>query len=306
MNTLKQDTVESIVKTTPPMLSSTVVVVTFNSVEWLKRCAAFYTQCPHLIFVDNASRDNTCQTIRTLFPHAVLIANTHNVGFGTACNQGMRAVQTHAVLLLNPDCLFDIANLKTLLHTLAEHDDAAIIAPQIISKKSTLEVSYRMGQFTWPARDNHAAQGLLCVEFVSGACMLMDKQKVLSVGGFDEQYFMYYEDEDLCLRLRLAGYTILLDPKSTVQHFSRTGSQQAGWAQFKSEMLRGKEHLKSKIRFHNQYKTSFNKSKTLLKLLCVALLGLPFVLLQSIWRGKYLARALGRLQGIYESSRQRK
>ncbi len=277
----------------------TVVVVGYNSQFWLEKHLAFYNACEHLIIVDNASSDTTCDYVQAAMANAALIRNPINRGFGAACNQGIAAATTPYVVLLNPDCVCSHDALEKLLAVAKADAAAAIVAPQVMTKTNLPEVSYRMGLLAWPARLNAAAQGLLCVEFVTGACFLMNKALVNQVNGFDEAYFMYYEDEDLCLRLRKAGYSIIVEPASVVQHFARTGSQQAGWGRFKGEFLRGRVHTESKVRFYWQYKNKAYAIKLGAILLTVAAISLPIRLLQALWQPKYLARALGRCSAIF-------
>ncbi len=283
----------------------TVAVVVFNSRAWLLRCMAFYQQCEALVFVDNASEDDSCAVIQSHFPNATLIRNRVNLGFGAACNQAIAAAQTDRVLLLNPDCLCTHEAIAQLHSTLVQDASIAIVAPQIMTKHAQPEVSYRMGQFNWTPKLNAAAQGLLCVAFVSGACMLLRMSAVNTVRGFDERYFMYYEDEDLCLRLRQQHWSIVLDPRAVVQHFARTGSQQTGWAQWRSEFKRGRAHLSSKLLFYRSYKPNMQRvgryQLTLAKLLFLTVISIPFVAVLALLKPKYLARLLGRLRAIVES-----
>lgn len=284
----------------------TVVLVGYNSQYWLAKHLPFYQACQHLVIVDNASVDTTCDYVRTQLPQATLIANAQNQGFGAACNQGAAAATTPYVLLLNPDCTCDHATVAQLL-AVAEHDpQAAIVAPQVMTKRGTPEVSYRMGLLTWKSTLKPAAHGLLCVEFVTGACFLMRKTAFDAIGGFDEAYFMYYEDEDLCLRLRKAGFAIVVEPAAVVQHFARSGSQQSDHSHyfakqrsaFKGEYARGQVHTASKIRFYSQYLGPAYGKTLRRKLLLLALCALPFRALQSPFQSKYLGRVVGRIQAI--------
>jgi N-acetylglucosaminyl-diphospho-decaprenol L-rhamnosyltransferase len=275
-----------------------VVVVSYNSQFWLEKHHAFYLTCEHLIIVDNASSDSTCDYVANALPDAILIRNPVNRGFGAACNQGLTAATTPYVVLLNPDCICTHTALGALLTIAQSNKNAAIVAPQVLTKSGTSEISYRMGLLAWAAKGNTPAQGLLCVEFVTGACFMMNKALVDAVQGFDEAYFMYYEDEDLCLRLRKAGYSIIVEPASQVQHFARSGSKQGGWASLKGEFLRGRVHTKSKLYFYEQYTGSKKALLLRIKLLFGAIFSLPIRLIQALWQPKYLARLLGRFKAL--------
>jgi N-acetylglucosaminyl-diphospho-decaprenol L-rhamnosyltransferase len=277
----------------------TVVLVGYNSQFWIDKHLPFYLACEHLIIVDNASSDGTCDFVRSALPRAQLIRNPSNRGFGAACNQGLAAANTPYVVLLNPDCVCTHDALDLLLAAARTEPSAAIVAPQVFTKSNVPEVSYRMGLLAWPAKNKIPAQGLLCVEFVTGACFLMNKALVDQVHGFDEAYFMYYEDEDLCLRLRTAGFSILVEPASTVQHFARTGSQQGGWGLLKGEFLRGRVHTESKVRFYRQYKGVGAASLLKSRLIFGAFLSLPIRAIQAVWQAHYLARTLGRCSVLF-------
>lgn len=275
-----------------------VVVVGYNSQYWIEKHLSFYLACEHLIIVDNSSSDNTCEYVNATLPKAQLIRNSVNRGFGAACNQGIAAAATPYVVLLNPDCICTHAALALLLNVAETDNNVAIIAPQVLTKKNTPEVSYRMGLLKWSAKNNDPTQGLLCVEFVTGACFMLRKAFIDTVNGFDEAYFMYYEDEDLCLRLRNAGYSIVVEPASIVQHFARSGSKQSGWRRLSSEFLRGHVHTASKLRFYKQYVGEKRAFTLWLKLFSGTLISLPFRLLQAIVQPAYLARLLGRLKAL--------
>ncbi len=276
----------------------TVLIVTYNSRYWIENNAADYLKYDHLTFVDNASSDDTVATIRKILPHANIIQNEKNLGFGSACNQGMQAVNTPYILFLNPDCTCDVNQINCLIESAKRQSEAAIVAPQVLTKHNQLEISYRMGLFKWQAKQQAPAEGLLCVEFVTGACMLVDVAKMKAVNGFNEQFFLYYEDEDFCLRLRKQGYSILIEPKATVQHFARSGSKNKLFQQVRTEYIRGKSHTESKILFYTIHGNNHNLHKLKIKLLLGAIFSLPFRLLQSVLAPKYLARVLGRIAAL--------
>lgn len=278
----------------------TVILVSYNSQYWLEKHLPFYQDCTHLVIVDNASQDSTCDYVRQHLPHANLIANAKNLGFGAACNQGVAAASTPYALLLNPDCTCTHDTATSLVAVAQQDPQSAIVAPQVLTKTGALEVSYRMGLLTWKSTLKQAAQGLLCVEFVTGACLLLRKSAFDAVTGFDEAYFMYYEDEDLCLRLRRAGYSIVVQPAAVVQHFARSGSQQSGWrgyvARLKNEFKRGQYHTHAKLQFYASYQGQQRARQLRSKLLATSLLSLPLRLLQP----SYFARLLGRMTVVLQ------
>jgi N-acetylglucosaminyl-diphospho-decaprenol L-rhamnosyltransferase len=289
----------------------TVIVVSYNSQYWLEKHLLFYQACQHLVIVDNASVDSTCDYVRSHLQQARLIANTKNQGFGAACNQGVACTTTPYALLLNPDCTCEHSEVEKLVAVAEKDPQAAIVAPQVMTKKGTPEVSYRMGLLAWKAKIKQAAQGLLCVEFVTGACLLLNKTAFDAVQGFDEAYFMYYEDEDLCLRLRRAGYSIVVQPCAVVQHFARSGSKSVEktsflkkkFSLFKNEYSRGKAHTESKLFFYKKYQDEKSYKRLEKKIAFSVIAIIPLLILLSPLLTKQLGRALGRTIVVINSSK---
>jgi GT2 family glycosyltransferase len=249
-----------------------------------------------IIVVDNASDDDLQTQLPLTLPQASLLRNARNLGFGAANNRALAQVQTPYALLLNPDCLPTKEFLHGLLQAAADFPDAAILAPHLIRRNGTPEVSYRWPSTHWVSK-GPKADGPCCVGFVCGAVMLLNMEVMKHIGFFDETFFLYYEDEDLCQRVFLAGQQIVLIPELEITHLSR-GSVK-GPNPLKSEFIRGYHHAQSKLVFERKHFGAALAARLRWKTLLLALLTLALRLLLP--QPRYLARLVGRIAGLCRS-----
>jgi GT2 family glycosyltransferase len=273
----------------------TVVVVTYNSSHCLHSLSGPLGKIQNLIVIDNASEDDLATQLKTVLPNARLIENSSNLGFGAANNRALAAVTTPYALLLNPDCLPTADFFEDILNAAAKFPTAAIIAPHLIRRNGTPEVSYR-----WPAThwkpSGPKAEGPCCVGFVCGAVMLLNMEVMKDVGFFDETFFLYYEDEDLCQRVFMQGKQIVVVPDVEITHLSR-GSVK-GPNPYKSEFIRGYHHAQSKLVFERKHFGAADAASLRWKTLALALLTMiPRLLFPQ---PRYLARLVGRIAGLWQ------
>lgn len=271
----------------------TVLVVTYNSGHCLPALAKVLAQLPNVIVVDNASEDDTRERVTAELPNANLICNIRNLGFGAANNRALAITETPYALLLNPDCLPTEGFLEDMLQAAVRFPDAAIIAPHLIRRNGEPEVSYRWPATHWKS-SGVPAEGPCCVGFVCGAVMLLNMAVMSDTGFFDESFFLYYEDEDLCQRVFMKNKQIVLIPDIGITHLSR-GSVK-GPNPLKSEFIRGYHHAQSKLIFETKHFGKLNAGQLQRKTLLLALLTLlPRLLLPQ---PKYIARLIGRITGL--------
>jgi GT2 family glycosyltransferase len=237
-----------------------IVVVNFNARAHLERCLASIADaapgCP-VVVVDNASSDGSA--IAAAAAGVRWIRNDQNLGFARAMNQGVAATEGEAALLLNPDCRVQEGAIERLFVELERHPECAIAAPRILDEDGGVQGSVRgdpdlltglfgrrsllrrlfpgsaiarrnvtvqTGRASGPPAGDDEAGG--AADWVSGACMLVRRAAFDAVGGFDERYFLYWEDADLCRRLRDAGHTIRYVPEARVEHAVGQSSRTAG------------------------------------------------------------------------------
>lgn len=277
----------------PRIEDVTVIVVTYNSAHCIAGLAPALAKLPHVTIVDNASNDGTADAAAQAMPNALILRNRENLGFGAANNRALQQATTPYALLLNPDCLPTDDFLERLLAVAGEYPDAAIIAPHLIRRGGEVEVSYRWPGTYWRSH-GPAAEGVCCVGFVCGAVMLLNMQVMREIGFFDEEFFLYYEDEDLCQRVFARRKAILLAPQVTVTHLSR-GSVR-GKSPLRAEFYRGYHHAQSKLIFTAKHVNAARAAQLRRKTLLLALVALAPRLLVPVPR--YVARLLGRICGL--------
>jgi GT2 family glycosyltransferase len=233
----------------------TAIIVNYNAGSELRRALQSIAddmadQPWEAVVVDNASVDGSAETALEFHPHATLVRNTENVGFGRGVNQALAAARAPTVLIMNPDCRLEPGAIARLASELERHSGCVIVGPRILDPDGTEQGSARgdpdmlTGAFGRSTRLRRWLPGLgvsarnvvlastargeesLTVDWLSGACMLARTDGLRAVAGFDERYFLYWEDADLCRRLRGAGSHVRYVPSATavhrVGHSSRT------------------------------------------------------------------------------------
>ncbi len=273
----------------------TVVVVTYNSAHCLPMLAPLLSNCPHVLISDNGSDDDTAPKAQELWPHATVLSHKKNLGFGAANNRALERVKTPFSLLLNPDCEMTVQALSALLMAADEFPEAAVVAPQLVSNKGNAEINYRWPASIWTSR-GVGADGPLCVGFVCGAVMLLRMSRMVPVGFFDERFFLYYEDDDLCLRLFQAKLSMVVSPQVQVIHRSR-GSVK-GRSPLKSEYLRGYHHAQSKLIFLNKHQSLQAAVRMRRRLIWTTALALPLRIV--LFSPKLIARMWGGWRGVWD------
>lgn len=271
----------------------TVLLVTFQSAHCAPAMGKALAAFPHIIVVDNDSADQTVEAFQRELPQARAIRNPKNLGFGAANNRGVHAATTEFVLLLNPDCIIDEAAAHALVSCADQFPNASAIGPQLIDRHGHPDRSYSMGATAWEGKGHSLAEGPTSVRFISGACMLIRRSAMEQVQGFDEGFFLYYEDTDLCLRLSAEAGEIIVEPQAKVTHLSRGSS--GGKARLKAEYLRGYHHIQSKFLFEKKH---FGKSVSNVRRLRYATLAaiesvLRLLLLDRVRAARVWGRVMG-------------
>ncbi|MEP6908398.1 MAG: glycosyltransferase family 2 protein, partial [Pseudoxanthomonas sp.] len=181
---------------------------------------------PNVVIIDNGSKDGTAAEMRRCIPHARLIERCDNIGFGSANNQAMEQVRTPFALLLNPDCSIDPADLSILMDTLERYPTAGAIAPQSRRANGVAQRCFRQAFYEVPRNKGpyQIAGGTCCAGWLHGCCLLLRTEAFKRIDGFDENFFLYYEDDDLCLRLQRAGFACLFEPRAGARHLGGASS----------------------------------------------------------------------------------
>ncbi|MCX7861307.1 MAG: glycosyltransferase family 2 protein, partial [Chloroflexus sp.] len=249
----------------------TVVLVTHNSLHCLVYLEPLIRTCPNVIVVDNASHDGTAAWVRQHWPHATLLELSSNLGFGAANNKAIALAQTEWIFLLNPDCVLEDQTLHRLLEWGDIFPDAAAIAPQLVDARGRAQLNYRWPSIAWNSHGG-GAEGPACVGFACAAALLL-RRCALPSPVFDERFFLYYEDDDLCLRLFEQRRAIVVVPDCIAQHRSR-GSVRTPHP-WRSQFLRSFHHAQSKLTFTEKHLSPNQARRKRWKLLCITALALP-------------------------------
>lgn len=267
----------------------TVILVTYNSRGILPLALASLTGLPHVIVVDNGSRDGSPALVRQLMPHATVIEAGANLGFGRANNLGLQRVTTPYALLLNPDCELQPGAMPALLAAAQRYPEAAIWGPKVYDAPGRLGLCYRPPFFAPQPADLIDPEGDLCTEFLTGAAMLLNMRLMREVGFFDEWFFLYFEDDDMCLRARRAGHPLLLVNDAHVLHRVKQSSAPS----MKLVFRRAYAMTLSKFYVQRKYFGSAKLAGMVLRIGVGALLMLP---VQAItFQRERLMRSAGRL-----------
>ncbi|MHB8780420.1 MAG: glycosyltransferase family 2 protein [Candidatus Geothermincolia bacterium] len=280
-------------------------VINYNTREDLRACLKSLENAgaDELVVVDNGSTDGSQAMVAAEFPSVKLIQSPDNRGYSAACNLGIEGTTAPYILILNSDTEFPVGRLDRLADYLDRHEKVAALGPKILNTDGSVQMSCRR----FPSLTESLAHGLLgeiwprnpmtrayhmkdfdhskgCeVDWVSGCAVALRRTAMEQVGGFDEGYFMYVEDVDLCKRLWDAGWEVAYCPDVPVlHHIGRTSRMQS------ARMLR--EHHLSMYRFFRKNESC--PADVLLRPLILAGLALRYALTRA--HNRYRQRAFER------------
>jgi GT2 family glycosyltransferase len=232
------------------VLQLSVIIVNWNVRDLLRTCLhSLKDLAPdsEVIVVDNASCDGSVEMLRAEFPDVRVIANATNAGFGAANNQALKESSGRYVLFLNPDTEVRPAAIQRLLAFVDQRPRAACVGPMLLNPDGSVQSSRRgfprLSTFLVEStvlqrylkglpslrrfyRSEAATDGPQQVDWLVGACLLVRRSALDEVGPFDERFFMYSEEMDLCYRLRQAGYEVWYVPEAEVIHHEGASSRQ--------------------------------------------------------------------------------
>ena len=255
-----------------PLLS--IIIITWNSEEFIEKClrSIFDTKGSidlEVIVVDNASQDGTTKIIEKFKPEVRLIVNQHNSGYAKGNNQGIEVSKGDYVLLLNPDVELKENCLKLMLDFLENHKDIDGSAPQLLNPDGSIQPSCRefpdfsillwefsglgflfqkniiLGRWRMGYSDFQSSRE---VDQPMASCLLLRRKVIQKIGAFDEQFPIFFNDVDLCYRIKKSGGKLYFLPEAKALHYKGGSTRQA-----KPEMIIS-SHL-SFFRFLSKYKT---------------------------------------------------
>jgi N-acetylglucosaminyl-diphospho-decaprenol L-rhamnosyltransferase len=227
------------------------IVVSFNTREDTLRCLRSLRQTVRLpleiLVADNDSRDGSVEAIRQEFPDAIVLEMRANVGFGAANNRALDRASAPHILFINSDAEVRPGAVEALVGALETHPGVALAGPRTLNADGTVQLSWgpaltplnEWRQRRWiggvASRDPRVLAGVDTLArrehrpaWVSGSCMLARREALRAICGFDEGYFLYEEDADLCARLRARGGEVLFVPAAEVVHHGGRSAPAAG------------------------------------------------------------------------------
>jgi GT2 family glycosyltransferase len=203
------------------MIKVSIIIVNFNGCQHTIRCIESIQRtheegCFEVIVIDNDSRDGSVEAIKAQYPNVKVIALQQNLGFGKANNIGADASTSEYLFFINNDTLFKKDIITPLSQFLKENPSCGAIGPLLLNSDGTYQHSYgkfpslmnelRTKKDTTLFKNIPKNRSPRQVDWVSFAAVMIRRSAFEKVNGFDERYFMYFEDADLCFRLQKAGF----------------------------------------------------------------------------------------------------
>jgi hypothetical protein len=228
-----------------------IIIVSYNTREVIRNCLSSIYQNPpkqpfEIIVVDNNSLDESQKVIEREFPDVILIRNSENVGFARANNQGIEVSKGEFILILNPDTVLFPGALDRMIAFMEKNPDVGAVTPKIwLDEGKTLHQSCILHPFTienyifaysllgrvflhnwvlkklwkkdimiWLSKDP------LEVDCIAGTCIMVRREVLKNVGLLDENFFMFFEDVDWCLRMKKMGWRLFFLPEAEIMHIA--------------------------------------------------------------------------------------
>jgi len=246
-----------------------IILVNYNGADVLIDCLNSLEKfiprdnC-ELIVVDNNSQDNSLDILNDKFPHIKLIKLSKNVGFGAGNNAGAKVAKGEFLFLLNTDTILTNNILPHLLELMSENPDVGIIGPKLLFPDGSFQISFSpeisiKGEFAARKLHKNAEnknklhiieqdfQDIQEVDIVVGAAFFIRADLFNLLGGFDEKFFMYFEESDLCQRVRTKGYKVLYTPHVSLIHIR-------GYSVNKISNKMAVEYRRSQIYYYHKHR----------------------------------------------------
>ncbi len=200
-----------------------IIIVNYNTREYLARCLKSLGEntgfAAEIIVVDNASSDFSVEMVRECFPQVMLVANSENLGFAKANNQAIAVSRGRYLYFLNPDAEVRKGAIPAMVSHMESHPDIGLAGTCLVNPDGSAQPSV---ENRYPGQ-KHAKKEMAGlngdIAWVLGASMIARREAMENVGGFDSNFFLYGEEQDLCLRLRRAGWVIGYIPDAVVLHW---------------------------------------------------------------------------------------
>ena len=232
-------------------LNLSVVILTYNIREMALECLESVRKASEglqveIIVSDNGSSDGTQEAIRQRFPEVILVENQENLGYATGNNRGITASSGRYVLILNPDTVVQKGALRLILQYMENHPECGMVGCRVLNQDGTvqqscfpewslgyaawiafgLQILFPMnrinGKLTWSRKPPEQP---VVVDRLLGCFLWIRREVVEQVGRFDEDFFLYGEEEDLCRRVRDKDWEVHYYPEPQIIHYGGQSTQ---------------------------------------------------------------------------------
>jgi N-acetylglucosaminyl-diphospho-decaprenol L-rhamnosyltransferase len=245
-----------------------IIIVSYNTAELTLACLKSVFLSRNITFevfvVDNASHDSTMVKIKNFYPQVNLIPNKENRGFGAANNQALKKCQGRYVVFLNPDTTVEASSIHIMMKYMDSNPRIGLAGPSVKNNDGTSQesVSYRYPGHRYGQRDLGVLPGSIAA--VLGACQIISRDLLQKLNGFDEDFFLYGEDQDLCLRVRKQGYEIGFINDASIMHHGaqsekNTAPEEVVRKKIRAEIIFYKKHYQQDT-IQRIYRTQYHRA----------------------------------------------
>ena len=220
----------------------TLIIVTYRSEALINKNLHILKKFK-VIIIDNSDSEKL-ELITEPFNNIKLIRSTKNLGYGKATNIGVSNSKTRFILQVGPDIILNEDSIKSLFSFfLKDENNIGILGPSLydvnMNRRSNGTISYikKLKKNNISNLNNNIPDGNMCCDYLVGCCYLMKKDFFNSLGGFDEDFFMYFEDNDLCDRTKKEGKLIIEVPSAKFIHLENSSSVKKKFTNYKLSII---------------------------------------------------------------------
>jgi GT2 family glycosyltransferase len=231
-----------------------IIIVNWNTRQLLGQCLSSLFQSSdgmllEVIVVDNNSKDDSVEYVTRYFPEVQIIQNNHNRGFAAASNQGLARAKGRNILFLNSDTIVHEGALKMMAELLDDTPEAGLCSCRLLNENGSIQANvyhfpsframlqrytalkylglFKSARAFYKMRD-FSYDKIASVDFVMGAALMVKRKVLEHIGNIDENLYFYFEDTDLCYRIKQAGFKIYFTPNAQITHLGRASSSLLG------------------------------------------------------------------------------
>lgn len=286
----------------------TIIIVTYNSKDFIRKCldSIYKSITKHefeIIIVDNKSSDNTVDIVYREYKNVHMIRNNKNYGFAVANNIAIERARGEHILVLNPDTIIEGDAIDIMADYLEKHTEAGCVGAKLLNFDGSLQLSCRrfpnflnvffgrrsILRYVFP--HNPISREFMledmnynCVQeidWVMGAAMMLRRETLLKTGFFDEQFFLFVEDTDLCYRMQMEGMKIVYLPSAVIKHY-HGGSVKKGFSKAQLHHNLGMYKFFKKYSVKNPVSRMFLYCAIVMRLFSVFFIEEAFFVLQAL------------------------